>query len=374
MIATKPEFIKGDQLTVRQYFASLLTGKQPLYTSVWNWWKQSTLYWSIPLGITSLLLYFCLAYQTTWNEAWTTRILLISLSLLPFIVILPMLWLVSYYYAFVLPRHIIQKLEAFINIYFPEAKNVRHIAHNNYVLTLNDLEYEIAYSLMPCKNSKGKTVRYQEGLVICLFYMPDPEKKDELLDEHGQIRQSVHDAWRSYCEGKDSCKALALDMNAIFLLRPFNKLGTRDQIMNSLDQMNYLANRFGLLPLHLDFSITEAIESWLQLIDQPAPDDIIALNIGIFETEDGYCVRLNGSRTYDAADDDWACNNDFIPEEEYFTFPSPNLSDDDWKKVQQLVKEVVEEYITDKVEDKESLFYHKIVTVGFDDGDLIRIR
>ena len=52
------------------------------------------------------------------------------------------------------------------------------------------------------------------------------------------------------------------------------------------------------------------IEDWLLELshNEVIPENIVALNFGIFESENGYCVYLIGSESYDADDDDWACD------------------------------------------------------------------
>ena len=50
------------------------------------------------------------------------------------------------------------------------------------------------------------------------------------------------------------------------------------------------------------------IEDWLLELshNEVIPENIVALNFGIFESENGYCVYLIGSESYDVDDDDWA--------------------------------------------------------------------
>ena len=48
------------------------------------------------------------------------------------------------------------------------------------------------------------------------------------------------------------------------------------------------------------------IEDWLLELshNEVIPENIVALNFGIFESENGYCVYLIGSESYDVDDDD----------------------------------------------------------------------
>ena len=59
----------------------------------------------------------------------------------------------------------------------------------------------------------------------------------------------------------------------------------------------------------------EEIRHWIQQINDETilPSDIVAFNFGLFESEEGYCIYLTGSKFYDESDDDWACDIDFEP-------------------------------------------------------------
>lgn len=69
--------------------------------------------------------------------------------------------------------------------------------------------------------------------------------------------------------------------------------------------------------------VYEEFLKWLRRVNQssPPPDDVVAYNFGIFESEGGYILYLVGSREYDPDDDDWACHEDYVPVEKYFEPP-----------------------------------------------------
>ena len=73
-----------------------------------------------------------------------------------------------------------------------------------------------------------------------------------------------------------------------------------------------------------------------------------------------------GSEQYDLAEFTRKCFypgfSDFCRGELGFTDEEMDLEYRIWK-----------DYIKDKMDNKKSLFYHKIVTIGFDDGNLTRI-
>lgn len=123
--------------------------------------------------------------------------------------------------------------------------------------------------------------------------------------------------------------------------------------------------------MDLLFKITD----WLLEIKstQEIPKDIVAFNFGIFESEDDYKIYLVGSKSYDADDNDWACNEDFIPNTKYFNIPVELTDGKTWGQVQSLVVETLRKYFVTNKYQRETLGMNTIITTGFDDGDLIRI-
>ncbi|WP_134684836.1 hypothetical protein [Brevibacillus migulae] len=60
-------------------------------------------------------------------------------------------------------------------------------------------------------------------------------------------------------------------------------------------------------------------EAWLtRLLEEEAmPAEIVAVNFGLFEEEDGIRLYISGSRAFDEEDFDWAANNDYFPDGRY---------------------------------------------------------
>ena len=114
------------------------------------------------------------------------------------------------------------------------------------------------------------------------------------------------------------------------------------------------------------------IENWLQKLSQDNIDDngIVALYFGIYETEAGYCLYLTGSKEYDADDDDWACSVDFEPKGNYLSIDSTM----DWEQFLNTVSVIIEECVNELLISRPKLFSNKIIAVGFDDGQIIRIK
>lgn len=375
MLLTKPDFINGDHLSLREYLVAVMNDKRMLFSSRWIWWKKVTTFWVIPLLVADVTLFVALLYQEIKAGEGIDWFLIASMMVIPFICILPFVWAGNYYYSWISPRKISQKLEHFLQDSLSDATHVRRIAHNNYALSWNGLEFEIAYSLIPMKkNARGVPSHFRECFLICMYYVPDPNVGTDLVDENGEPTEQLLSDLRAYCEGKDSCKYMYIEKRAVFAFLPLCEWKDREQAHQTMEQIQYISHRFKLLPLYMSQLFSESIKNWLNSIDQPIADDIKAINIGAFQTTEGYALYLIGSTVYDPDNDDWACNEDFVPEEKYFEVPLYNLGSTDWMEFQELVKKLLEDYVATKAEDEHSLFYHRTVTIGFDDGDLQLIR
>ena len=114
------------------------------------------------------------------------------------------------------------------------------------------------------------------------------------------------------------------------------------------------------------------IENWLLKISQDNNDNnnIIALYFGIYETSTGFCLYLTGSKEYDATNDDWACSVDFEPKENYLSIDCTM----DWDQFLNTVSTVIEECVNKLPISRTKLFCDKIIAIGFDDGQIMRIK
>ncbi|VTR49165.1 hypothetical protein [Sphingobacterium thalpophilum] len=122
--------------------------------------------------------------------------------------------------------------------------------------------------------------------------------------------------------------------------------------------------------------IYQRFHEWLNNINKTEKIDnsIVAFNFGLFESEEGFTMYLNGSKIFDKEDDDWAANMDFEPKQKYFSFGTEFLKDKDWKDILKYSENLVQTYIASE-DFKTSIFVQaKGVAVGFDDGDLTIIK
>lgn len=122
-------------------------------------------------------------------------------------------------------------------------------------------------------------------------------------------------------------------------------------------------------------STQENFNQWLNRItlsDMPGAD-IRAFNFGIFEDQKvGYKLYITGSKIYDSEDDDWATEEDYIPQEKYFNL-NIKSHEDDWEQVQDKVVEMIGMYQSNPDYRNSFLKEAKAVTTGFDDGELLRV-
>ncbi|CAL2076446.1 hypothetical protein [Tenacibaculum sp. 190524A05c] len=119
----------------------------------------------------------------------------------------------------------------------------------------------------------------------------------------------------------------------------------------------------------------EQFYKWISEIDQKEGfnKEIQAFHFGIIEGENGYFLYLTGSKEYSLDNDDWACNDDFEPEEKYFALPGDLTKDKNWQDILKISSDFLYNYTQSK-EFSNSIFKNAVaITTGFDDGGLHRI-
>lgn len=117
------------------------------------------------------------------------------------------------------------------------------------------------------------------------------------------------------------------------------------------------------------------LNEWLTtIIETERPESsIIAYNFGLFQMEEGYTIYLTGSKVFDEDDSDWATNNDFEPKQKYLELSS-EFKKENWEVLLQKMSKSVSLFLESKIGLKSFLSDAKAITIGFDDGDLIRIK
>ena len=119
----------------------------------------------------------------------------------------------------------------------------------------------------------------------------------------------------------------------------------------------------------------ETIRNWIkQLCNEEFPaDNIVALNFGVFESLDGFTLYLIGACDYDAEDDDWACSVDYEPKRKYLEIKYPKGINRNYNSFLSEVVEILTRLLSNTEMKESKLFYNRIITIGFDDGELLRI-
>lgn len=137
-------------------------------------------------------------------------------------------------------------------------------------------------------------------------------------------------------------------------------------------------NLFNFQQEYVDFS------KWLNdlLKSDPLPEQVVAINFGLFQSENGIQMYLSGSFEWDQYDSDWACNLDYDPKGRYVTLNIFKLIDQIMEQqywggiylTLGIVILFVKIYI---IENKKILLPNEDMSIhiatGFDDGDLYNI-
>lgn len=116
-------------------------------------------------------------------------------------------------------------------------------------------------------------------------------------------------------------------------------------------------------------SPSESLAHWIIdiLENSVIENDIVALNFGFFESENGNMVYCTGSKTYSELDSDWAGDIDFVPTRKYF-IPEETLRKLDWVTFSSTMNESIRTILLTNISKIPSSISH--ITCGFDDGDL----
>lgn len=116
----------------------------------------------------------------------------------------------------------------------------------------------------------------------------------------------------------------------------------------------------------------EDIDHWLRTIHYtPNPQNVNAYWFGIFETTEGYTLYYVGCPEYLEDDDDWTCEISYEPPNKYLPLNPTNWQHLEWNVVSDKIFEHLKnhpELLKGRFADVEA------IAVGFDDGDLYRIK
>ncbi|SDE76203.1 hypothetical protein SAMN05216464_10991 [Mucilaginibacter pineti] len=138
----------------------------------------------------------------------------------------------------------------------------------------------------------------------------------------------------------------------------------------------YIILKFVYSLLVCSMNLSEILYKWIKKISDNSviEPEVKAIYFGIFETQTGYSLYCTGSIAYDSDNDDWATKIDFDPAPyvKYFAVPAEAIVGKDWNDVLTEVEQALKTIFSQKSEN--FLFNNLIITTGFDDGELIRVK
>lgn len=118
------------------------------------------------------------------------------------------------------------------------------------------------------------------------------------------------------------------------------------------------------------------IIDWLKNIekqDGTPPDSVIAFNLGLMESDQGYMMYFVGAFEYSEDDDDWACIEPPTKPYRYLKLPD-NVQKESWETILDICKKALTELESDGTLNTTMIKNAKAITTGFDDGKLVKIR
>ncbi|MEL4273397.1 hypothetical protein [Shewanella xiamenensis] len=103
-----------------------------------------------------------------------------------------------------------------------------------------------------------------------------------------------------------------------------------------------------------------------QLIED-IPTQIVAFNINIYESP--FSIEIVGSSEFDPEDEDWACNEDWLPKNRLISVSSA-LFGNSWEEAQENILAMAKRYLQSQSKNAHKLKSAKAFAVGFVDGNL----
>jgi hypothetical protein len=118
------------------------------------------------------------------------------------------------------------------------------------------------------------------------------------------------------------------------------------------------------------------IIDWLKNIEKQngtPPDSVIAFNLGLMESDQGYMMYFVGAFEYSEDDDDWACIEPPTKAYRYLKLPD-KIQNESWETILDLCKKALTELESDGTLNTTLIKNGKAITIGFDNGELVKIR
>lgn len=108
-------------------------------------------------------------------------------------------------------------------------------------------------------------------------------------------------------------------------------------------------------------------EEWLDsMLNFNLPNEVAAINFNLYEDVDNHwTIELVGTGSYDADDEDWACDEVIAMRDEALTIQLKS----EWNEILDMFSGYIKEYLNNG-QYSDVLKSYKAVAVGFVDGDL----
>lgn len=112
--------------------------------------------------------------------------------------------------------------------------------------------------------------------------------------------------------------------------------------------------------------------TWLDgQLDECGRDSVVAFIINIYDTP--FEIELIGSHEFDPEDEDWACNEDWVPMNRTVEV-SNHLFGRSWEDAQKQLVIFAKSYLSSGSNNVQKIKAAKAFTIGFVDGELVCIK
>ncbi|GGP58611.1 hypothetical protein GCM10009347_26310 [Shewanella algicola] len=115
----------------------------------------------------------------------------------------------------------------------------------------------------------------------------------------------------------------------------------------------------------------EDFSNWVnRQLGKNIPSDIIAFHFNLYEFP--FCIELIGEKRFSLSDDDWACGEEWVPDNRRIEVSSEIFASS-WENGLMNIVTMVKEYLTSDFGNSYKLIEAQCVAVGFVEGDLVYI-
>ena len=247
MIQTYPRFINGDNFRAGQYFNHILKDNNLIYSSVWTWWRKTTVAWgSVSLAAGLLIFVFILPQELQSQKlSWP---IVISMIPIPLIVFMPLVWVLSYFSSFISPNRYRKKIKKFIKTSVPGANDIKELSPTNFIFSRNEIEYEVAYPVVSLRTNANRYKRQKKYFAIATYFH---QIDDSIANNiHPDFLEAFITEWHEYFKTNCEDMNLAMDNYAIHVSYDKKSMPSREVIEKALDFMQEMIERLEIFAIY----------------------------------------------------------------------------------------------------------------------------